>query len=443
MATCRSVRTLIRAVLLTGLALAAVVSGMAAPASPDRASSVATLTNFNADSSEVEIASVLASLRRTGAMDSGEQRSLLRLLDEGSPVYRGRGPREVTRLRAYIMATLSELGPTTDVLPVVMAELAHGQDPLPMAAAARLAGAIGPGASPAVPWLLEVLEPGFHDQEVDLDNYNPRGSLPSPTTVRAEALGALGAVGVTDGGVTTFLRRIVDDAPDGYYGRQPALQQAAARTLAMLDAGVGSVRLARGHQPSFVTAWSPRGARQDSALRDIEFEDQNGDGRRFGDLSGQPLALVFFYTSCHNANKCPVTISQLAFLQRALVEAGLAPRVRLAAVTYDPAFDTAQRLRKYGENRGLRLSDQVLMLRTSKPDLMRLVEALPVQVSFGAGQINGHRLQLFVFDKDGRYVRHYHSVAWDNDSVLADLKRLSREPAALATNSERHAGGRM
>jgi cytochrome oxidase Cu insertion factor (SCO1/SenC/PrrC family) len=48
-------------------------------------------------------------------------------------------------------------------------------------------------------------------------------------------------------------------------------------------------------------------------------------------------------------------------------------------------------------------------------------------VSFGAGQINAHAIQLFLFDRKGRYVRHYHSVVWDEAAVVADLRRLAAE----------------
>ena len=34
---------------------------------------------------------------------------------------------------------------------------------------------------------------------------------------------------------------------------------------------------------------------------------------------------------------------------------------------------------------------------------------------------------VMVFDKQGRFARAHHTLIWDNDAVLADLKRLARE----------------
>jgi protein SCO1/2 len=70
---------------------------------------------------------------------------------------------------------------------------------------------------------------------------------------------------------------------------------------------------------------------------------------------GQPSIVVFFYTRCDNPMKCSLTVAKLARIQKLLVAQGLADRIHTAAITYDPAFDLPERLRVYGQDRGVRL----------------------------------------------------------------------------------------
>lgn len=388
------------------------------------------LKSFDGSIDEYAIAAVLTELRRRGNNASVASPTLTRLLDERSDLFANRGPYEVRRLRAFILVTLAEIGPGNDALSVVAGELAHGQDPLPMAAAARVAGSLGPAAQPIVVHLLDTLDAGFHDAEVDLGSYNLQGALQEPTTVRQEAIRALASINSTDQSVRNVLNQIIGAPADGFYGRMPQLKVEASRTLAKLDETVSSASIAEDPTPAedhMATPWLAPSDRPATTLASMIFSDHDASTFTFGDLTSQPLALIFFFTSCHNANKCSFAVSHLALLQDSLKETGLADSVRLAAVTYDPEFDTSLRLRRFGENRGLELGSQAMMLRASPSTLEQLIEALAVQVNFGAGQINAHRLQLFLLDRRGRFVRQYHSVAWDNSSVVADLRRLNSE----------------
>jgi protein SCO1/2 len=62
--------------------------------------------------------------------------------------------------------------------------------------------------------------------------------------------------------------------------------------------------------------------------------------------------VVFFYTRCDNPNKCSLTVTKLARLQKSIVEEQLEGLLRTAAITYDPAYDLPPRLKAYGDNRG-------------------------------------------------------------------------------------------
>ncbi len=388
------------------------------------------LSDFDGNEDEIAVASVLTKLRHYGLEGAAASPALTKLLDERSVLYVGRGPYEVKRLRAYLLATLADIGPGIDAMPIIAGELAHGMDPLTMAAAARAAGSLGQLANPVVVYLLDTLDVGFHDAEVDLSDYNVQGALISPTTVRREAIRALARIKSPDDSVAKALRQILDAPADGFYGRIPNLKVEAANAFAALGESTRPslvLEQTAAAERSMVTPWLPESQRSATTLAALSFNDHDKNSLTFGDLSGQPLALIFFYSSCHNANKCSLAVSRLAMLQEALRRAGIADFVRLAAITYDPDFDTSLRLRKFGENRGLELGPQAMMLRASQQALQQLIATLPVQVNYGAGQINAHRLQLFLLDKHGRYVRQYHSVSWSDPLVVADLQQLTNE----------------
>jgi len=133
--------------------------------------------------------------------------------------------------------------------------------------------------------------------------------------------------------------------------------------------------------------------------------------------------VAFFYTRCENPNKCSLTIANLAKLQQVLGDDPLFADVRLAAVTYDPAFDTPARLKAYGRDRGMRFDERTKFVR-SVDDLTPLATFFSLSVSFGEATVNLHRIELTVLDRMlqpvSRIVRHM----WQPQEVAEILATL-------------------
>lgn len=177
----------------------------------------------------------------------------------------------------------------------------------------------------------------------------------------------------------------------------------------------------------FVTPWTP--ARQRVVLRALEFVvlDHNGRQRVLSGLCDRPTLLTFFYTRCENASKCSTTMSQLAAMQARLARDGIDQRVRLIALSHEPAYDTPERLHSFATNRGLRLGEMALAAAVQGGRHERLVEELGTPVNFNAGWVNTHGIQAVLLDARGRPVRRYSTLLWDNEAALADLKTLLSE----------------
>ena len=149
----------------------------------------------------------------------------------------------------------------------------------------------------------------------------------------------------------------------------------------------------------------------------------------------RPVLVTFFYTRCQNSRKCPLTVSRLAGLQRHLEAEGLAERVRLLAITYEPQFDTPRRLARYAGNRGLALGPGALALRLEPERQQDVIDDLRVDVAYNTGWVSGHGVELSLLDAGGRLVRKYHAVYWQNPRVLEDVRRLLAE-GGEATSAE-------
>ena len=173
-----------------------------------------------------------------------------------------------------------------------------------------------------------------------------------------------------------------------------------------------------------ISPYREEGARR-GAIPAIDLEDQDGNTLRSGTFfSGKPAIVVFFYTRCSNPNKCSLTITNLARLQKAIVEERLEGRISTAAITYDPEYDFPARLKAYGENRGVLLSDNHRIFRT-RTGFHELQDFFQLGVNFTGSTVNRHRLELFILDSQGQLAVTFSRLQWDNHAVLEQAKILS------------------
>jgi len=196
---------------------------------------------------------------------------------------------------------------------------------------------------------------------------------------------------------------------------------------ALVCAAVSASAATTEHQ--FFTPWTAPGDRTPLHHLNIAFRDHDGRAGVIGNLLDKPAVVTFFYTRCQNSRKCSMAVSRLAALQRRLEQEGLAGRVRLLAISYEPQFDTPERILRYATDRGLRLGENALAIQLDSERNQQLVDELEAPASYNAGWINTHGVQLSLLDGNGRLVRQYHTLMWDNDQVLNDLRAILAEPA--------------
>jgi protein SCO1/2 len=157
------------------------------------------------------------------------------------------------------------------------------------------------------------------------------------------------------------------------------------------------------------------------------FEDHSGELITFKDyFRRHPAIVVFFYTRCDNPLKCSLTITKLARIQQLLMAQGLGEHIRTAAITYDPAFDVAERLRGYAQNRGVRLDTHHRMLRTTQGfDTLR--RHFKLGVNFIQSLVNRHRIEVYILDAEGRIAASFERIHWDEQQVVDRAIELLKE----------------
>jgi protein SCO1 len=172
------------------------------------------------------------------------------------------------------------------------------------------------------------------------------------------------------------------------------------------------------------TPWVPTAERSRLQGLDIAFKDQDGRSGTLGNLIDRPVLVTFFYSRCLNSRKCSMAVNRMGALQRRLAEDGMDGKVRLLAITYEPQFDTPERINRYATDRGLRLGENALALQLDTARHQQLVDELQAPVNYNAGWVNAHGVELSLLDAKGRLVRKYHTVLWDNDQVAKDVREV-------------------
>jgi protein SCO1/2 len=358
--------------------------------------------------------------------DPVRSNQLIGLLHEDNVIYDQRGTTAVIRMRGWVLLSFEHLGLPGAGLPFVLEELDNGRDVYIVAAAARALRSYAYPAGEMAPFLMRAINNiQFHDDLVCLERYGGYATLQTGTTAVGELLATLRWLGERARHVVSEIEALLSENAK----RGGALSEGQLEELA------GTLELIKDAEPSPESSlpdccvissglgnfseWA-FGLRRDArAIESTIFEDQDGDRVAFNDFfRGRPSIVAFFYTRCSNPMKCSLTVTKLARLQKLLIEQGLDNQIRTAAITYDPEFDLAERLRGYGESRGVRMDADNRLLRTVEG--MRPLRAyFRLGVNFVASLVNRHKVEVYILDASGSIAASFERIQW-NESVVVD-----------------------
>ena len=356
------------------------------------------------------------------AADPARRGQLAGLLREDHAIYAERGTAAIARMRGWILLAMARVGVSDAALVFVLEELDSGTDPYLVAAAARaLRSGRLPDASFA-PFVMGALANiRYRDEPVSFEIYGEYAVSATGTSPVRELLATLAWLGPQARGVLPEVEAL--RAPAGGLPRKFRID--VERALAAIrdgDRGGDAAGDCCGMRPAASIGVHTRtadAARPSRAIEAMVLEDQDGTKTTFkAFFRGQPSIVVFFYTRCDNPMKCSLTIAKLARVQALLEARGLAGRIRTAAFTYDPAFDLPDRLRIYGQDRGVRTDAGHRLFRAAE-DSDALREHFGLGVGFVGSLVNRHRIELYVLDAEGRVAVSFEQLRWDEQEVVA------------------------
>jgi len=356
---------------------------------------------------------------------SPERRDVLvQLLPERLSLYDGRSANATVRMRGYILAAFEQTGLPDAALPYVLEELENGRDAYLVAGAAKALRGLDPPTSRVVPFLRKAAENiEYSDDALTFESYKPRWPITNYTTALTEIFRTFGWLGTHAKSAIPYLEALREERRDELSRPRVEIENAIDRIRSDGRAAhdcCGTVPA----NPSLVVYPLQKKHRKGLSISDIELEDQAGNTVTFGTFfSRKPSIVVFFYTRCDNPNKCSLTITKLARLQKAIGEEQLEGLLRTAAITYDPEYDLPRRLKAYGENRGVTFSDDNRMFR-ARSGFRELQEYFQLGVNFTGTTVNRHRIELFILDSRGEIAVTFARLQWDIQEVLEQAKAL-------------------
>jgi protein SCO1 len=169
--------------------------------------------------------------------------------------------------------------------------------------------------------------------------------------------------------------------------------------------------------------------------------DSAGKSSSLRDLTrGRVTVLSFIYTRCAAPKACPYATGVLSQIHDLTVDdKTLAKNIRLISISFDPEYDTPQRLAAYSENVREQGSGCEWRFVTSKSraELEPILAAYDQAVDKRQNPADPqgplyHTLRVFLIDREGRIRNIYGSGTLDPRLVVADVKTLLLEESRVS-----------
>jgi protein SCO1 len=169
--------------------------------------------------------------------------------------------------------------------------------------------------------------------------------------------------------------------------------------------------------------------------------DSDGKPSNLHDLThGRVTVLSFIYTRCAAPKACPYATGVLNELHLLSVEdQTLAENMRLVSMSFDPDYDTPQRLAAYSEWVREKKSGCEWLFATAKSraELESILGAYGQAVDKRRDPTDPqgplyHIMRVFLIDREGRIRNIYSSGTLDPRLVLADVKTLLLEETRVS-----------
>ena len=155
---------------------------------------------------------------------------------------------------------------------------------------------------------------------------------------------------------------------------------------------------------------------------------ENDDG------TGKMVLLSFIYSTCSDVNGCPLATAVLHKIKNRLAkEPGVASKIRLLTLSFNPAYDTPELMQAYGSGFQEQGMDWYFLTARSEHELQPILQAYKqtVEKIYDAkGRFTNtfsHNLRVYLIDQHQQIRNIYNTELLHPDTVIADIKTLLLE----------------
>ena len=156
---------------------------------------------------------------------------------------------------------------------------------------------------------------------------------------------------------------------------------------------------------------------------DAELLAEDGRRIRFADFRGRALAVTFFFIRCPLPDYCPRLNKNFAEARTLL--AGAQSNYVFLSVSFDPDFDTAERLAAYAHYYRAGDTNQWLFAAAPPQTLAHLPRRLGLSISRLGGSIT-HNLRTVVLDPNGKVYRQFDGNNWTAQDLANAMRQAVR-----------------
>jgi protein SCO1/2 len=160
------------------------------------------------------------------------------------------------------------------------------------------------------------------------------------------------------------------------------------------------------------------------------FLNQKGRVRHLHDYNGRVLLITFIYTRCPLADFCVRMSRNFAQIDKELdTDPALYAKTHLLSLSFDPAYDTPQVLKSYGEAYTGRYTKETFahweFAATPQKELDKVEQYFDLGVTPGENHTLSHSLSTMVVGRDGKVAAWYPGNDWTPQAVEDVMRKAA------------------
>jgi protein SCO1 len=159
---------------------------------------------------------------------------------------------------------------------------------------------------------------------------------------------------------------------------------------------------------------------------DSPFVDQDGRKRAFKSFRGSMVVLTFIYTRCPLPTFCPMMDRHFVTIQEHMHDDPALKNVHLVTVSFDPAYDTPEVLKKHARELDADLSRWTFLTGDAEA-IAKFGARFGVFVTRASNDPRDitHNLRTAIIGPDGKLLKVYTGNEWTPEEILNDLKPVA------------------